>query len=159
MRLECAHVVRAVRWMASFLPLPPSPPTHPPTSSASLTAFALLGAEAGYTLVYADKKGVNLFFVANELQPTAHFLHAGDEAALWKPAGYADCQLYFRSAGHCEDSKIGTNREYLSAATLLGAQEGQGREGARPAPAEEAPVRGEAPEQSSGDEDDEMEDV
>ena len=152
MRPECAHA------LDGLFPPPTTLSTHPPTSSASLTAFALLGAEAGYTLVYADKKGVNLFFVANELQPTAHFLHAGDEAALWKPAGYADCQLYFRSAGHCEDSNIGTNREYLSAAKLLGAQEGQGREEARPAPAEEASVR-EAPEQSSGDEDDEMEDV
>ena len=76
--------------------------------------------------------------------------------AMCPPMG--DAQLYFRAAGHCEDSKIGTNREYLSAATLLGAQEGLGGEEARPVPAGQAPVR-EAPEQSSGDEDDEMEDA
>ena len=88
---------------------------------ASLSAFAALGRYCGYTLVYADQRGVNLFFVADELQPEKRFAKAGDEAALWQPPGYADCQLYHRPRGHCEDSRIGTNRAYLKAADLLAA--------------------------------------
>jgi hypothetical protein len=88
---------------------------------ASLSAFAALGRQAGYTLVYADSLGVNLFFVADELQPAQRFARAGDEAALWRPPGYADCQMYQRPAGHCEDAVIGTNRSYLRAADLLAA--------------------------------------
>ena len=72
---------------------------------ASIAAFSLLARFSGYTLVYADQQGVNLFFVANELQPQALFKYAGDEAALWRPPGYANCRLYYRVGGHCEDSR------------------------------------------------------
>jgi len=63
--------------------------------------------------------GVNLFFVRDDLQPKALFADAGNEGALHRFAGYADCQLYHRPSGHCEDSKIGTNRPYLKATDLL----------------------------------------
>ena len=60
---------------------------------ASLTAFNILAKYAGYTLVYADQKGVNLFFVRDDLEPASLFADAGDEVKLHRFPGYADCQL------------------------------------------------------------------
>ena len=90
--------------------------------SGSLSAFAKLGRVAGYTVVYADTRGVNLFLVADELGPRERFVDAGDEGRIFRPAGYMDCQLVWRAGGHCDDENVaigGKARAYDSAEVLL----------------------------------------
>jgi len=86
--------------------------------SASLTAYANLGKYCNYTVVYADKKGVNLFFVANEEKPLDLFKNAGNNLVLYRSPTYLpstdNCKN--KKYGHCDDTQ---NRKYLKSIDLL----------------------------------------
>lgn len=57
---------------------------------ASILAFYRLGKKKGYSLVYADKIGVNLFFVRNDLieEANVHFLNINDVEKLYQAPNY-----------------------------------------------------------------------
>lgn len=80
---------------------------------ASLLALARLGRRLGYTLVYADQRGVNAFFVRDDLVEPVRPLapHLGDVARLWRPALYGD-------GGHPVDP---LRRRFTSSEAVLGA--------------------------------------
>ena len=80
---------------------------------ASMTALNLLARAAGYTLIYAESQGVNLFFVADEMHPRHLFKSAGDEEALYRPPAYTGACGH---KGHCKDI---LDRKYLKASDLL----------------------------------------
>jgi hypothetical protein len=83
---------------------------------ASCAAFAALAAKAGYTLVYSDRKGVNLFFVRDDLRPRDHFLNAGVLERLCTPSAYVNCPTKRPAGGHCPDE---TGRKWLTSEELL----------------------------------------
>jgi len=55
---------------------------------ASIQAMALLGRKRGYTLVYAEKNGTNLFFVRNDQCPPGTFQNQGQVVDLFAPPAY-----------------------------------------------------------------------
>lgn len=77
---------------------------------ASLLAFYYLGIEKGYTLVYAENRGVNCFFVRNDLLAglSDHFKNAGEIELLYKKPRYG----WFPDGGHAPDT---LNRPYFDA--------------------------------------------
>jgi hypothetical protein len=81
---------------------------------ASLLALARLGRRLGYTLVYAEQRGVNAFFVRDDLVEPVRPLapHLGDVARLWRPA------MYGSDGGHPVDP---LRRRYTSSEAVLGA--------------------------------------
>ena len=70
---------------------------------ASILAYRKLGNLKGYTLVYADNNGVNLFFVRSDILKRKRlvFKDQDDEIALYKPARYTFPGK--GSYGHLED--------------------------------------------------------
>jgi hypothetical protein len=76
---------------------------------ASLLALDKLGKKFNYSLVYCDKRGVNAFFVHNDIIQTKnlHFKHLGDIGQLYQPAKYGKGPR----GGHKEDVD---NRPYIT---------------------------------------------
>ena len=72
---------------------------------ASIKAYYLLGRQKKYSLVCADKKGVNLFFVKNDLKPELIFKNVNDLD-----------KLYTRNWSHAKDK---LNRSWTSAKEQL----------------------------------------
>jgi len=68
---------------------------------ASLLALKNLGNKHGYTLVYADNRGVNLFFVRTDILTdlNCHFKDENDEVKLYKAPSYS----WGPNGGHPED--------------------------------------------------------
>lgn len=75
---------------------------------ASLLAFYRLGREKGYSLVYAEKKGVNGFFIRDDILESlpVTFRYVNDVEKLYKPAAYG----WGPRGGHSQDS---LQRPYL----------------------------------------------
>lgn len=75
---------------------------------ASILAMKRLGNHKGYTLVYADSTGVNLFFIRNDIlkQLNIDFKDQDDEIKLYRPADY-----YHMGLSHSQDA---LNREFVS---------------------------------------------
>ncbi|MBA3721548.1 MAG: class I SAM-dependent methyltransferase [Parachlamydiaceae bacterium] len=81
---------------------------------ASILAMARLGNKKGYSLVYADNNGVNLFFVRNDLLSIlpVKIKNAGDIGKIYKAPKYG----VGPNGGHPVDAK---NRLYLSSIDVL----------------------------------------
>jgi len=85
---------------------------------ASILAYYLLGQKKGYSLVYADNCGVNLFFIRNDVlnKSPVTFKDINNVNQLYKPPRYGKDP----NGGHCADR---FNREYLKAKDLLNIME------------------------------------
>lgn len=81
---------------------------------ASILSFSLLGKQKGYTLVYVENRGVNLFFVRDDIleNGTIQFLDQNIVALLYKAPHYG---LGPRD-GHVQDPHF---RPYVKAANIL----------------------------------------
>lgn len=81
----------------------------------SILAFYNLGLKKGYTLVYADNRGVNLFFVRSDLLENRNwvFKNAGNVEKIYKAPKYGKAP----DGGHSADP---LNRPYVSSQELLG---------------------------------------
>lgn len=75
---------------------------------ASLLAMYNLGREKGYSLVYAERNGVNCFFIRDDILANLnfYFLNVNDVQALYKKPRYG----YGPNGGHIADP---LNRPYL----------------------------------------------
>lgn len=80
---------------------------------ASILSLYKLGRKYGYSLVYADKKGVNIFFIRDDVlaQCPYRFKHINRLEYLFKPPQYGPY-----NGGHPQDL---LNREYVQAEDLL----------------------------------------
>lgn len=76
---------------------------------ASILALKRLGNKKGYTLVYADNMGVNLFFIKSSILKkfNVHFTNEDNEILLYKPPSYGSGP----NSGHQQDPQ---NRPYIS---------------------------------------------
>ena len=76
---------------------------------ASLLSFDKLGKKYNYSLVYCDKKGVNCFFIHNDIlkNKNLQFNNVGDITQIYKQARYG-CGP---NGGHMQDPY---NRQYIS---------------------------------------------
>lgn len=87
---------------------------------ASILAYANLGKSKGYTLVYAEQKGVNLFFVRTDLLENRPwvFKDAANVSKLYRPPSYG---IYAtgKDGRHAVDP---LKRPYISSVELLGEQ-------------------------------------
>lgn len=84
---------------------------------ASILALYNLGRSKGYSLVYAEKNGVNLFFVRDDvLQKLAaskkKFQHVNNVNAIYRPPGYGSGP----NGGHTADAY---NRPYLTSKEIM----------------------------------------
>jgi len=81
---------------------------------ASILAMYNLGRSKGYSLVYADEKGVNLFFIRDDILESRnlHFKDVNDVNNLYRTPKYGTGP----NGGHPEDVK---ERKYLSSEELL----------------------------------------
>lgn len=81
---------------------------------ASLLAFYQLGLKKGYSLVYAESKGVNLFFVRNDLlaRTATTFKNINDVEKLYRVPTYGSGP----NGGHRADPK---NRPYIESKSIL----------------------------------------
>ena len=81
---------------------------------ASALAMYNLGRKKGYSLVYADNMGVNLFFIRDDLVegPGYHFKNVNDVAKLYKSPRYGSGP----NGGHRSDP---LGRSYLTSQQLL----------------------------------------
>ncbi len=81
---------------------------------ASILAMYNLGRSKGYSLVYADKGGVNLFFIRDDIleENNLHFKDVNDVAKIYRTPKYGTGP----NGGHPQDVK---NRKYLSSGDLL----------------------------------------
>jgi len=81
---------------------------------ASILAMYNLGRSKGYSLVYADSNGVNLFFIRDDIlrDQNLHFKHVNDVEKLYRKPKYGNGP----NGGHPADQK---NRSYLSSQELL----------------------------------------
>jgi hypothetical protein len=81
---------------------------------ASILALYQLGRSKGYSLVYADQEGVNLFFVRDDLIDQLHleFKDLNNVEKLYRTPKYGNGP----NGGHRQDLK---NRPYFSAENLL----------------------------------------
>lgn len=81
---------------------------------ASILALYNLGRSKGYSLVYAEQAGVNLFFIRDEIIQKfgLHFQHMNDVKKIYCSPTYGKGP----NGGHRQDPK---NREYLSSKELL----------------------------------------
>lgn len=82
---------------------------------ASIRAFHNLGVKYGYTLVYAEKMGVNLFFVCDKVirQTQVLFKNAGDCNKLYMPS------KYYCLIPNEEPQANKLNKPYISSKALL----------------------------------------
>lgn len=81
---------------------------------ASILALYHLGRSKGYSLVYAEKAGVNLFFIRDDLLEKHHlkFKDMNDVEKIYRIPTYGNGP----NSGHRKDPK---NRSYLSSTELL----------------------------------------
>lgn len=81
---------------------------------ASILAMYNLGRKKGYSLVYAEKIGVNLFFIRDDVlrESGLQFKHANDVQKLYRYPAYGKGP----NGGHREDPK---HRSYLTSEELL----------------------------------------
>lgn len=84
---------------------------------ASLSALYSLGRSRGYSLVYAESMGVNLFFVRDDVveQSGTSFADINLPEKLYRPPRYG----YGPNGGHAEDIKF---RPYISSAAAMGSR-------------------------------------
>ncbi len=87
---------------------------------ASILSLQRLGERHGYTLVYADKCGVNLFFIRNDILEVLnlHFINENNVSKIYKPPGYGRGP----NGGHFQDP---LNRPFLSSEEILNASSKQ----------------------------------
>lgn len=80
---------------------------------ASILALYNLGRSKGYSLVYAEKSGTNLFFIRDDLleESGIRFKHVNDVEMIYRPPTYEASPI----GAHRVDQK---NREYLSSEDL-----------------------------------------
>lgn len=74
---------------------------------ASILSLSKLGESKGYTLVYTENSGVNLFFIRNDLLEDVSFTNVGDVIKLYKFPAYG----YGPNGGHAQDPY---NRAFLT---------------------------------------------
>jgi len=76
---------------------------------ASLLAFNKLLTRFNYTLVYCENKGVNCFFVHNDIIQSKNlvFLHGGNIEQIYRKGNYERGP----NGGHRQDPR---NRQYIS---------------------------------------------
>lgn len=79
---------------------------------ASILAYYNLGRSKGYSLVYADKQGVNLFFVRDDLLKKIKFKNTNEVAKLYQAPKYGSGP----NGGHPQDPE---NRKYLASKEIL----------------------------------------
>ena len=81
---------------------------------ASILALHNLAQKLGYSLVYADQRGVNLFFIRNDVLENCpnKFLNVNNVEKLYKPPRYSNGP----NNGHPADPR---NREYVSSQEIL----------------------------------------
>lgn len=81
---------------------------------ASILAFYNLGRSKGYSLVYAEEKGVNLFFVRDDIlkEKNLKFKNVNDVFSLYRTPKYGTGP----NGGHFADPQ---KREYISSVDLL----------------------------------------
>ncbi len=81
---------------------------------ASLLALYNLGKEKGYSLIYADTRGVNLFFLRDDLveKSEVHFLNINDVTKIYNPPRYGAGP----NGGHVQDP---LNRGFIGSQLLL----------------------------------------
>lgn len=81
---------------------------------ASILAMYNLGRSKGYSLVYAEENGVNLFFIRDDILEKTHaqFKNVNDVMNLYRTPKYGNGP----NGGHPQDPK---NRKYLSSIDLL----------------------------------------
>ena len=87
---------------------------------ASLLSLVELGKKHGYTLVYCDRKGVNSFFVRDDLVVNLNIKDVGNIEKIYRPPRFAGflCALgyAFCTGGHSPDP---LNRQYVSSSEIL----------------------------------------
>jgi len=81
---------------------------------ASILAFYKLGRKAGYSLIYAEEMGVNLFFIRDDVvkERSLHFKNMNCVDLIYKPPQYGSGP----NRGHAEDLM---GRAYISAEVIL----------------------------------------
>lgn len=81
---------------------------------ASILALYQLGRAKGYSLVYAEKEGVNLFFIRDDLleKQNLHFKNTNDAEKIYRHPTYGNGP----NGGHRQDPR---NRAYLSSSELI----------------------------------------
>lgn len=81
---------------------------------ASIFALYQLGRAKGYSLVYAEKTGLNLFFIRDDIlkEKNLQFKDMNDVQKIYRPPTYG----VGRDGGHRQDYR---NREYVTSAELL----------------------------------------
>jgi len=81
---------------------------------ASILAFYNLGKKYNYSLVYANEKGVNLFFINNDVLTESFFTikNINDVEKIYKTPKYGKGP----NGGHMPDI---LNREYISSVEIL----------------------------------------
>lgn len=114
--------VIVIEYNASLLPHEDKVAKYYPTAQfdgtnyygASILAFYNLARKKGYSLVYAEKRGVNLFFVRDDLIENCsyEFLHLNDVEKLYATPKYGTAP----DGGHPYDTQ---NREWVSSEELL----------------------------------------
>lgn len=82
---------------------------------ASILALARLGKKKGYTLVYAENKGVNLFFIRNDIlkKVSYKFKNVGNVSQIYKFPKYGRGP----NGGHVADP---LQRAYISSREIIG---------------------------------------
>lgn len=82
---------------------------------ASILSLTRLAKKKGYTLVYANNNGVNLFFVRNDLlkKLKTPFKDAGNINLIYRPPTYGNGP----NGGHAADPK---KRPFVSSASIIG---------------------------------------
>lgn len=82
---------------------------------ASILALARLGKKHGYTLVYADNRGVNLFFIRSSILKDLDykFKNAGNVKKIYRPPGYGSGP----NGGHKADPQ---KRKFISSKEIMG---------------------------------------
>jgi hypothetical protein len=74
---------------------------------ASILSMYKLGNLKGYTLIYAENRGVNLFFIRNDVVKNFDFKNSGKVKKLYKAPNYGNGP----NGGHTQDPY---NRNYLN---------------------------------------------
>ncbi|CDR33678.1 hypothetical protein [Criblamydia sequanensis] len=80
---------------------------------ASILSLTRLAKKKGYTLVYANNNGVNLFFVRDDLLKKASFKDAGNINSIYRPPTYG----HGPNGGHAADPK---KRPFVSSVSIIG---------------------------------------
>jgi len=74
-----------------------------------LLSLVKLGEKYNYSLIYCDNKGINAFFIHNDIIKNKNlpFENIGDINKIYKPAGYSNGP----NGGHGQDTH---NRQYIT---------------------------------------------